>query len=121
MKSLFLIAILAAVALSGCTEPTIEYTTPDMDDQGRYVIPVDPDGTNVFGIKYAKVPVGATVVWTFEGGPEPHNVKADDASFDSEISNDAWEFEHTFDTAGTFGYFCVPHQSVGMNAEILVE
>ncbi len=121
MKALLVAALVAAVAFAGCTGETSKYTTPEMDDQGRYVIEVGPDGLNTFAIRFAKVPVGATVVWTYAGGAEPHNVKADDGSFENPISADAWEFEHTFTEAGTYGYHCVPHQSVGMVGEILVE
>lgn len=121
MKALLVTALIAAVALAGCTDGDSKYTVPEQDDQGRYVIPVGPDGQNVFGIRYAKVPVGATVVWVNEGEGEPHNVEATDGRFSSEISKDAWEFEWTFDEAETFTYFCLPHQSVGMAGEILVE
>lgn len=122
MRSMLLVAALAATMLAGCTDPaTPEYTTPSMDDQERYVIPVGPDGQNIFGIKYAKVPVGSTVVWVSDGGAEPHNVKSDDGLFESTISADPWEFEYTFTDAGTFAYHCLPHVGVGMTGEVLVE
>lgn len=121
MKAMLVAALFAVVAFAGCTEPASKYTVPDQDDEGRYVIEVGPDGLNTFAIRFAEVPVGATVVWTYAGGAEPHNVKADDGSFENPISADAWEFEHTFTEAGTFGYHCVPHQSVGMVGEIFVE
>jgi len=31
------------------------------------------------------------------------------------------QFEHTFNTAGTYAYFCTPHQSVGMTGTIIVQ
>jgi plastocyanin len=30
-------------------------------------------------------------------------------------------FEHTFETEGTYGYFCIPHESVGMVAQLSVQ
>lgn len=29
-------------------------------------------------------------------------------------------YEHTFDVEGTYGYFCIPHESVGMLGEVVV-
>ncbi len=121
MKSLVMATLVLSIALAGCAGNAIEYTTPPQDEQGRYVIEVGPNGQNVFGIKYAKVPVGSTVVWTYDGSGEPHNVEAEDGSFKSEISKDAWEFEHTFTEAGEVAYHCLPHLGVGMKGSILVE
>src|SRR5215204_1580950 len=52
--------------------------------------------------------VGDTVIWTGLGGD--HNVAADDGSFRSGGAT----FQHTFNSAGTFGYICEPHASFGM-------
>ncbi|MFS8636890.1 MAG: plastocyanin/azurin family copper-binding protein [Gemmatimonadota bacterium] len=30
-------------------------------------------------------------------------------------------FEHTFENAGDFPYYCVPHQSAGMTGRIVVQ
>jgi plastocyanin len=30
-------------------------------------------------------------------------------------------YSHTFEVAGEYGYFCIPHESVGMVAEVIVE
>jgi plastocyanin len=52
--------------------------------------------------------VGDTVTWT-NAGPLAHTVTADDGSFDSGSLNvgDTWSM--TFQTAGTFTYYCTPH------------
>ena len=55
--------------------------------------------------------VGTTVRWTNDG-PSPHTVTADDGSFDSGEMGQAATFEHTFDTAGTFSYFCEIHPAM---------
>ncbi|MDP8976196.1 MAG: plastocyanin/azurin family copper-binding protein [Actinomycetota bacterium] len=51
---------------------------------------------------------GDTVTWRFRDKGIPHNVVADDGSFKSETT-DSGTFEHTFDTAGSFGYTCTVH------------
>lgn len=42
-------------------------------------------------------------------------------AFDSGIlSEQGATFEHTFDTTGTFDYYCIPHKSLGMIGRIVV-
>lgn len=77
---------------------------------------------------------GATVTWT-NGTSTVHTVtddpskavnKADAAlpsgaqSWDSGNLNPGQTFKHTFDTPGTYKYFCGPHESAGMVASITV-
>src|SRR3954451_3076265 len=58
---------------------------------------------------------GDTVAWTFRGPDLNHSVTATDGSFDSDpgtgsplhVVGDT--FSHTFDSAGTFSYFCKVH------------
>ena len=88
------------------------------------------------------VSVGETVTWETTGSV-PHSVTAyeeqlpDGAAyfasggFDSEsAARDAYPsegsvgagetYEHTFETAGEFPYFCIPHES-GMKGTVVVE
>ena len=42
-------------------------------------------------------------------------------AFNSEILSDQGAtYEHTFETTGTYDYFCIPHKSVGMVGRIVV-
>jgi plastocyanin len=78
---------------------------------------------------------GATVTWT-NASTMPHSVTDDPAkaankadaqlpsgaaAWDSGILQPAGTFSHTFDVAGTYKYFCVPHESLGMVATITVQ
>jgi plastocyanin len=103
------------------------------------------------GLKYdpetITVSVGDTVTWK-NTGSVGHSVTAyedkipDGAAyfasggFDSEsAARDAYtpgdadsgdipggeSYEHTFDTAGTYEYFCIPHESSGMKGTVEVE
>jgi len=41
--------------------------------------------------------------------------------FNSEtLSGQGATYEHTFETAGTYDYFCIPHKSLGMVGRIIV-
>ena len=63
------------------------------------------------------VPAGTTVTWT-NAGSAPHTVTADDGSFDSGQLDSGATFQQTFDTAGTFSYFCAIHPR--MQATVIV-
>ncbi|MFC7204575.1 plastocyanin/azurin family copper-binding protein [Haloferax namakaokahaiae] len=95
-----------------------------------------------FSPKRLTVSAGTTVEWTNDSDV-PHTVTAyedevpDAASyfasggFDSEKAarNDVQgglfgpgeSYEHTFETRGTYEYFCVPHESSGMVGTVVVE
>ena len=55
-----------------------------------------------------EVAVGTTVTWT-NNDTAPHTVTADDGGFDSGELAQGGTFSMTFDTAGTYSYFCEIH------------
>jgi amicyanin len=59
------------------------------------------------------VPPGTTVTWT-NTGAQPHSAtstvsETNPVTFDSGILNTGQSYSFTFDTPGTYDYFCVPH------------
>lgn len=80
------------------------------------------------------VPKGTTVTWrntsavghTVTDDPAKAANKADAALpsgaelWDSGNINPGGTFQHTFDTPGTYTYFCIPHEAAGMVATITV-
>ena len=90
LGTLLLIAATARAA-------TVEVTVQDFD----------------FSPAVVNIQVGDTVVWNVVQGA--HTVTADDGSFSSGAVKAApWTFSRTFNAAGSFGYHCQPHQSLGM-------
>jgi plastocyanin len=77
-------------------------------------------GSNVFNPKTVTVPAGEKVTWTNAGGS--HNVKFDDGSFEQPSNPDSssWTASRTFNTAGTYTYYCEQHGSSGMTGTIVV-
>jgi len=82
-----------------------------------------------------RVEVGETVRWE-NSSDVMHTVTADPAeafkddsvrlpegasTFHSGNLDPAETFEHTFEVAGTYRYFCVPHEAVGMRGTVIVE
>jgi plastocyanin len=69
------------------------------------------------------VPVGSTVTWINNGAFE-HSVTADDGSFDSGLFLPGEAVSLTFDTPGTYPYYCIPDGGpggAGMSGVIVVE
>lgn len=81
-----------------------------------------------------RIRVGETVRWT-NGSDLAHTVTADPSkaanasnvalpqgasTFDSGMMEPGAVFEHTFDTAGTYQYVCVPHEAAGMIGWVVV-
>jgi nitrite reductase (NO-forming) len=78
----------------------------------------------------ANITVGTTVTWT-NPGTAPHSVTSGigpmdpdrGKAFDSEPNGRITagkSFKHTFNSTGTFDYFCVPHEPFGMKGRIVV-
>ena len=86
---------------------------------------VGPDGDLSFAPETLTVDAGTTV--TFVWDSNTHNVvptsQPDDADWEGyeEIEDDGFEYEYTFEVAGTYEYVCEPHESAGMVGEIVVE
>jgi plastocyanin len=87
---------------------------------GTKEVAVGPGGELVFDPETIQVTPGTTVKWVWEG--DNHNVvvesQPDDADWEGQPPDETYdtghEYEHTFETLGTYDYFCQPHKSVGM-------
>jgi plastocyanin len=114
------ITMLAALALGACGSPpnATQATTPaEQPDVSATQPPAGGEsevtiGDNTFTPKELRVSVGTTVVWT-HSGERPHTVTADDDSFTSDTLNNGATFQQTFDTPGTFPYYCQFHGGKG--------
>jgi plastocyanin len=58
-----------------------------------------------------EVALGSTVTWTNDDAAQ-HSVTSAAGSFDSGLFGQAGEFSHTFDSVGTYEYFCMRHPSM---------
>ncbi len=80
-------------------------------------------GDSTFDPATLTVAVGDTVTWTVSSGM-PHTVTADDGAFDSGTLTDGDTFSFTFDTPGTYPYYCLFHGApggIGMSGVVVVE
>ncbi len=76
---------------------------------------------NAFQPQSITIQVGDTVVWR-NNGVNPHTSTSDTPGlWDSGIMAPGATFSRTFDTAGTFGYNCTLHRSIGMVGTVVVQ
>lgn len=105
-------AVVLASGLGGC---------PAMNMNGDGGGGTTTSSVSIRGFSYSPreitVPVGTTVTWTNRDAVV-HTVTSGDpgdadagAAFNGSLAPGG-SFEHTFDTAGEFVYFCIPHQSM---------
>jgi len=80
-------------------------------------------GNNGFGPAAIVVSGETRVLWEWNGEGAPHNVVAEDGSFNSgpAVIDDSETFEHTFAESGITRYFCSPHLTQGMKGVVVVE
>ncbi len=145
-KSIFkaLLAVLGAAAIAACgggdaDEPAAEpaETTPEAtaaattaatpasatDDDVVKVVNRDPGGSGKyeFSPKELTFSVGETVTFQVSAETEFHTFEVDDLGISQEMeAGQTVEFEYTFDKAGTFELYCVPHEALGMTGTITV-
>src|SRR5439155_15724566 len=83
-------------------------------------VSVGPGGTTTFSPASVTIKPGSTVTWTLSAGS--HTVTCE--SFNSgTMSTDGQTFTHTFNTAGSFGYYCSFHgtPTTGMRGTVVVD
>ena len=90
---------------------------------------VDPSGSfHKFVPEVVNIDPGDTVKWIWAGGTQsPHTVTSGNANtgehdglFSSPLKTAPYNFSYTFNTAGTFTYFCAPHREMGMAGTVNV-
>ena len=122
---------LAALAVSACGNPATASAPAVTSQPSPGVTMTD---ANVFQPATLSISTGTTVTWTNTSAVQ-HTVTADAskainaadvslpagvAAWDSGPLNPAQTYSHTFTTPGTYKYVCIPHESIGMVATIVV-
>ncbi len=112
MRSLIMFGVLASVvALGLAAQPASNAAAATMTvsvQDNHYTPPT------------VTINVGDTVHWAW-AGVNPHTVTATDSSFDSGAPQTSGSFDHTFNTAGTFTYFCQVHGAQVMSGTVIVQ
>jgi plastocyanin len=115
------LAVAGTAGLAGCSGGGSE-------SNGNTVL-VGPENQLVYEPAELTVTVGDTVTWVWES--DTHNVvpssQPDSANWsgteggDDQLYDQGHEYSYTFETAGTYEFYCTPHESAGMTGTITVE
>jgi uncharacterized cupredoxin-like copper-binding protein len=76
---------------------------------------------NFFEPANITVEPGTTVTWV-QSGDNPHTTTSYDGMWDSGMIEGGTDgtFSFTFEEPGTYDYFCIPHESMGMIGSVTV-
>ncbi len=109
--------LLYLVALSLMTMVLIVPTAGAQQGQNVTVMMED----NFFEAANITVPAGSTVTWV-QNGNNPHTTTSYDGLWDSGIieGGSGGTFSFTFEEPGTYDYFCIPHEDLGMVGSVTV-
>lgn len=122
-------ALLPAVLLAGCISEAPEPTGPVDGD-----VTIDMTTQLTYAPSTAQARVGQTVVWV-NTSSMAHTVTADPSlaasaasvslppgaePFASPLVSAGGSYSHTFTVAGTYRYFCQPHEGAGMIGVVVV-
>ncbi|WP_459193432.1 halocyanin domain-containing protein [Halosimplex sp. J119] len=97
-----------------------------VDETGKSEVTVEVgvqgnNGAFAFGPAAVRVDPGTKVIWEWTGEGTPHNVVAEDGSYESDMITEAGAtFSHTFESEGVSKYACVPHKGMGMKGAVIV-
>ena len=101
-------------------------TTVDRRGEDSIEIAVGAQGNGggfAFDPPAVMVNPGTEVVWRWTGDGGTHNVVSEgDGPLDSgdAVDEAGKEYTYTFEETGTFKYYCVPHESLGMKGAVVV-
>src|ERR671911_2626544 len=111
MRRLLQLATLSLVALL--------FFTPSAWAQGQEVTVRMED--NFFNQANITVEPGTTVTWV-QSGNNPHTTTSYDGLWDSGMieGGSGGTFSFTFEEPGTYDYFCIPHETLGMIGSVTV-
>jgi plastocyanin len=92
---------------------------PSVGAQGQEVTVRMED--NFFASANITVEPGTTVTWV-QSGDNPHTTTSYDGLWDSGLlpGGSGQSFSFTFDEPGTYDYFCIPHEDLGMVGTVTV-
>src|SRR4029077_11459979 len=110
----FALVVATAVSLVGYAKPASATT---------FNVTVGPNGNLVFDPASVKIQTGDQVKWTWDSGG--HSTTSGSPGmpngiWDSGIHNGGATFTRTFNSAGTFPYYCTPHSCCGMVGTVMV-
>lgn len=120
-KILFIGLVVIAVLISGCYQPSTVINAT-VQQQGGETPAAAGNTVEIKNFAFSPVTItiskGQTVTWT-NMDSAPHTVTSTSGIFDSGSIGNGQTFSYTFNTAGTFEYYCTIHPSMP-HGEVIV-
>lgn len=100
-----------------------EGSVVDETGSGNVEVEVGAGNGLAFAPAAVRIETGTDINWAWTGQGGAHNVVDQDGEFDSgeAVDQSGNNFQHTFEEAGNYLYFCEPHRGAGMKGAIIVE
>ncbi|WP_236544737.1 halocyanin domain-containing protein [Salinirussus salinus] len=95
----------------------------DATDRDEVTVRVGAEGNGgpfAFDPPAVRVESGTTVRWEWSSEGAQHSVTHTDEAFGTGVKEAPFSYEHVFDEAGMYRYYCLPHRGLGMKGAILV-
>lgn len=107
------------------TEGSMATDSPSAGMDADATVTVGPGGSLVFDPETLEVPVGATVEFVWDSGGHTVTVESqpDGANWEAtgqSTKSAGFTHTHTFDVAGQYDYYCLPHRGAGMVGSVVV-
>jgi len=124
-RTLRAIGVGIAATVAGCIGgDSGDDTANGEDDGGPTVIEVGAGNGLEFSPEDTAVAVGDTVRWVWVSNTHTVTPAAtpDGATWagDPEINDEGHAYEHAFEVAGIYDYYCEPHRTQGMSGSVTV-
>lgn len=105
---------------------TAEDDTPPPPPPSATIQVLGPSGGNRFSPTQVTIQAGQTVRWSWPSGSLSHNVVPDDdePTLSGPLESGPAEYSFTFNTAGTYAFFCANHGAAGgggMSGTVIVQ
>jgi plastocyanin len=112
----------AVDTISFSSDSTEGNSTEGSADRSLEVVMQDEGGNYMYSPTEITVSRGETLELVLVSQNEFHSFTADDLDIDVEVeAGESDTLVFTFDQPGTFDFICVPHESLGMVGQIIVQ
>lgn len=119
----YLLCLILVLLIVGCSQQQTQTMTdnqPDVTPTGGLAVKTDVEIVNfAFNPDTVTIKKGTTIIWTNMDSVQHTVTSVSGNEMDSDKLSKGQTYTHTFDTAGTYDYYCTIHPS--MHGTVVVE
>ena len=111
-----------AAGMATDSDSEAEASSAGSSDRSLDVLMQDEGGNYVYSPAEITVSAGETLELVLTSQNEFHSFTVDDLDIDMEVeAGETEELVFTFDKPGTYDFICIPHETLGMVGQIIVQ